>query len=421
MALVDCNSFYASCEQVFRADLQGKPVVVLSNNDGCIIAANKEAKQIADIPMFQPVFKIKDLLKAHQVTMFSSNYTLYGEMSQRVINVLRNFSPHLEAYSIDESFLDLSGLSHKDLSAYGKEIKEKVLKHTGLPVGVGIASTKVLSKVANKLAKKIPENEGVFVIDSEAKRIEALQKTLIADVWGIGRKHVKRLQNIGIYTANHFTELPLNWVRKNMTVVGERMWRELRGEKMMEVTNHSQPRKAVATAKSFGKKLEKLDIIEEACAYYISEVSEILRKQNSTASYLQVFLNTNYHSDFDKQYHPSITVKLEMPTNNTFVLIKEANKILRKIYKPGFRYKKVGVCLSGLRSENYVQTNLFCQEFSGKQQNLMQMMDDMNAKYGKSTIFSSSLGIRKKEWELIKEERSPRYTTQWKELLKVQG
>lgn len=219
IALVDCNSFYVSCEQVFRPDLYGKPVVVLSNNDGCVIAANKEAKAITEIPMFEPVFKIKDQLLKNKVTFFSSNYTLYGEMSQRVVNILKTFSPLVEVYSIDESFVDLHGMAPASLEAYGHEIKKTLLRNTGLPVGVGIAPTKVLSKLANKMAKRTAANNHVFIIDSEQKRVEALQAAGIKEVWGIGRQHVKRLHDIDVYTAYDFTQTPLAWVRKEMTVV----------------------------------------------------------------------------------------------------------------------------------------------------------------------------------------------------------
>lgn len=418
IAMVDCNSFYASCEQVFRPDLWGKPVVVLSNNDGCVIAANKEAKELAQIPMFEPVFKIKEQLIKHNVTFFSSNYTLYGEMSQRVMNILKKFSPNVEVYSIDEAFVDIAGIKQVSLQEYGHRIKNSIFKNTGLPVGVGIASTKTLAKLANKMAKKIVENEHVFVIDSEEKRIAALQWAGIGDVWGIGRKHVKRLQNIGVATAYDFSKLPLAWVRKNMTVTGERTWRELQGEACMPIQLLPKSKKMVGTAKSFGKKLEDLERMEEACAYYISEVSEVLRAQNSCATYVHVFVTTNYHSNIDRQYSNSRTVKIPVPTNNTFILISEARKALKAIYKPGYRYKKVGVDLSGIIPQDQVQGNLF-HDMPKNRKNLMEIVDNLNHKYGKSTISSAMTGTRKSEWELIKKERSPRYTTQWNELLKV--
>lgn len=418
IALVDCNNFYASCEQVFRPDLQGMPVVVLSNNDGCIIAANKEAKAIQDFPLFQAVFKVRKQLEQHEIKMFSSNYTLYGEMSQRVSNILSRFSPNVEIYSIDESFIDLSGLKHINLMEYGHTIKETIYKETGLPVGIGIAPTKVLAKLANRMAKKIESNNHVCVIDSEKKRIEALKWAKVGDIWGIGKNHVKRLQAIGRYQAYDFTVLPLHWVRKEMTVVGERLWRELQGESCMELQTCPKSKKAIATAKSFGRHLEDFGLIAEACAYYISEVSEVLRNQQSCATYVQVFLHTNYHSKIDKQYSKSITITLPLPTYNTLRLINAAHRGLQKIYKSGYRYKKVGVCLSGIIPAAYVQGNLF-ESVCTTDKVLMETFDAINAKYGKSTVFSGLVGTRVSEWELIKRERSPRYTTQWKELLTI--
>lgn len=418
IALVDCNSFYASCEQVFRPDLKGKPVVVLSNNDGCIIAANKTAKAMTHIPMYEPVFKIKEQLIKNGVVFFSSNYTLYGEMSERVINILQRFSPRVEIYSIDESFLDVSVIDSLQLNSHGQSIKKAIFKEVGLPVGVGIAPTKVLAKLANRMAKKIPENDHVCVLLTEDDRIGALRWAKISDVWGIGRQHAERLKNIGVYTAYDFTQLPLAWVRKQMTVVGERLWRELQGESVMEFITTPKLKKAIGTAKSFGKKLTDIGLIEEACAYYVMEVAEVLRNQNSCASRMNIFLTTNYHSNIDKQYAKSITINLAVPTDDTFELISEAKKALHIIFKPGFRYKKVGVNLLGIIPKEHVQGNLFLDGLRSRPE-VTKVVDDLNFKFGKATVVSSTLGNRMKEWELIKAERSPRYTTQWKELLTV--
>lgn len=417
--MIDCNSFYASCEQLFRPDLWGKPVVVLSNNDGCVIAASKEAKQLTHIPMFEPVFKIKEQLIKNKVTFFSSNYTLYGEMSQRVMNCLSQFSPEVEVYSIDEAFINLEGMQHLCLHSYGQQIKHTIYKQIGLPVGVGIAPTKVLAKLANKIAKKVEQHQHVYVIDNNYKRIEALKWVKIGDVWGIGKQHAKRLKDVGVFTGYDFTQLPLSWVRKEMTVVGERLWREMRGESSLNFTTLPKKKKGIGTAKSFGQKLEDLERIEEACAYYISEVAEVLRAQQSCASYIQVFVHTNYHSSIDKQYANSVVATMPVPTNNTFALITEARKALRKIYKPGYRYKKVGVNLTGIIPQEYVQGNLFEHPPKISNPNLIKVFDALNMKYGKSTVASAMIGTRISEWELVKKERSPRYTTQWGELLTI--
>jgi DNA polymerase V len=420
VALIDCNSFYASCEQVFRPDLWGKPVVVLSNNDGCVIAANREAKALTEIPMFEPVFKIREQLKAHKVSVFSSNYAFYGEMSQRVMNILHQFSPHVEVYSIDESFINVKGIISTDLTTYAAQIRDRVYRYTGLPVGVGIAKTKVLAKVANRIAKKFPKQlDTVYVIDTEEKRIKALKWLKVEDVWGIGRKHAKRLNSIGILTAYDFTQLPAGWVRKHMTVVGLRIWDELNGRPRLWIQELPKPKKGIGTAKSFGRPLEDLGLIEEACAYYISEVAEVLRAQKSCANFINVFLHTNRFSLKDPQYANSITITLPVATNDTLRLIAAAKTALYQIYKPGFRYKKVGVCLLGIIPKEYVQGNLFYPEKKNVQV-LMETFDRLNYKYGKAKVYSALCGNRKKEWQLIQEERGPRYTTRWDELAEIQ-
>ncbi len=416
VALIDCNSFYASCEQVFRPDLWGKPVVVLSNNDGCVIAANREAKALTDIPMFEPVFKIREQLKAHQVNVFSSNYAFYGEMSQRVMNILHQFSPQVEVYSIDESFIDVTGIISADATAYAAQIRDRVYRYTGLPVGVGVAKTKVLAKAANRIAKKFHRQlNTVYVIDTEEKRIKALKWLKVEDVWGIGRQHAKRLKSIGVHTAYEFTKLSAGWVRRHMTVVGLRIWDELNGRPRLGIQEIPKPKKGIGTAKSFGRPLEDLGLIEEACAYYISEVAEVLRAQKSCATFINVFLHTNRFSVKDAQYSNSITITLPVATNDTLRLIALAKKALYQIYKPGYRYKKVGVCLLGIIPQEFVQGNLFHPEKRNVQV-LMETFDRLNYKYGKAKVYSALCGNRKKEWQLIQEERGPRYTTRWDEL-----
>ncbi|QTE21714.1 Y-family DNA polymerase [Polaribacter cellanae] len=419
IALVDCNSFYASCEQVFRPDLQGKPVVVLSNNDGCVIAANKEAKALAHIPMFQPVFKIKNILKANNVTCFSSNYTLYADMSQRVMDTLREFSPIVEEYSIDESFVDLSYYHTDELDKIVHKIKEKIYKNTGIPVGVGVAKTKSLSKMANKFAKKIPENNGVYVVDSEEKRQLLLSSAKIKDIWGVGRKHTIRIENTGAKTALDFANTNLAWVRKELTVVGERLWRELNNLPCLELVTETSVKKGIGTAKSFGKKLADYSIISEATSFYVAEVADLLRQQGSAAGCIEVFLQTNYFSNSDNQYSNKIVITLDTPTNNTIKLTKEALKGLKKIYKSGYRYKKVGVNLFNLVPENQVQTSLFYEEHKSESKELGKVIDALNSKFGKNKVKLATVGNREKDWALIKEHRSPRFTTQWSELLTI--
>lgn len=419
IALVDCNSFYASCEQVFRPDLLGKPVVVLSNNDGCVIAANKEAKALTHIPMFEPAFKIKQVLQENNVTCFSSNYTLYADMSQRVMQTLHEFSPLVEEYSIDESFVDVSHYHENELYEIAIKIRDTVFKNTGVPVGIGIAKTKSLSKVANKFAKKIPENKGVFVVDTEEKRKHLLASTALKDIWGIGRKHAIRVEKTGAKNALDFANLSVAWVRKELTVVGERLWRELNNLPCLEMVSLPDAKKGIGTAKSFGQKLTDYHLIEEATSYYVAEVADLLRQQGSAANCIEVFLQTNRFSKGEDQYFKNILITLDSPTNNTIKLTKEALSGLRKIYKPGYRYKKVGVHLHHLVSENELQISLFHEEHKVEDSRLSKAMDAINSKYGKNKVKLATVGNREKEWALIKEHRSPRFTTQWDELLTI--
>ncbi|MGB3606249.1 MAG: Y-family DNA polymerase [Psychroserpens sp.] len=419
IALVDCNSFYASCEQVFRPDLQNSPVVVLSNNDGCIIAANKEAKLITEIPMFQPVFKIKKLLDENNVSYFSSNYTLYSDMSHRVMDTLRDFSPIVEEYSIDESFVDLTAIDISNLTTIANNIKNKVFKNTGIPVGVGVASTKSLSKLANKFAKKVVNNNNVFVVDSEEKRKFLLSNLMVKDIWGIGKKHAIRLSNANILTALEFADMPVAWVRKEMTVIGERLWRELNGVPCLELVITPDKKKEIGTAKSFGKMLTDYTLIEEACSFYVSEVADLLRQQHSSCSQIEIGLQTNQFSSFDRQYKNKIVITLDSPTDSTVKLTKAALGGLKQIFKEGYRYKKVSVNLVGIVNKHEIQTNLFEIEHKAESSAITKVIDDLNSKYGKNKVKIATVGNREREWGLIREHRSPRYTTQWDELLCV--
>lgn len=421
IALIDCNSFYASCEQVFRPDLQHRPVVVLSNNDGCIIAANKEAKALTEIPMFQPIFKIRKLLDKSDVTYFSSNYTLYSDMSRRVMDTLGTFSPIVEEYSIDESFVDLSLYYNEELQILAHTIKNTVHKNTGIPVGVGIAKTKSLSKLANKFAKKIPQNNNVYVVNSEAKRVYLLQHTKVKDIWGVGKKHAQRLERVQIKTALDFANMPVAWVRKEMTVIGERLWRELNNIPCLDLVTRPEAKKGIGTAKSFGFRLTEYGLIEEACSYYVAEVADLLRQQESATSLIEISLQTNPHSAIDKQYSNRIQITLDTPTDSTVKLTKEALIGLKQIYRPGFRYKKVGVNLLHIVKRNAIQTNLFAMPHKSESDTITRIMDNLNSRFGKNKIKLATVGDRENEWALIKEHRSPRFTTQWSELLTIGG
>jgi len=419
-ALVDCNSFYASCEQIFRPDLEGKPVVVLSNNDGCIVAANMEAKALTALPMWQAVFKFEKELKELKVNIFSSNYVLYADMSNRVMQTLNQFSPEIEVYSIDEAFLKLDNFDYVNLTEYALKIKNTVKKNTGMPVGVGIAPTKALAKLANHISKKFRDQlENVYVIDTEEKRIKALKWLKIGDVWGIGRAHKKRLQQKGVYTAFQFTQLADSLVRKEMGIVGLRLKKELEGKSCLQLEEVRPKKKAIGTAKSFGKKLSDYNLISEALAYYVSECAVKLRKQKSCTQQMMVFLHTNQFSNFDKQYYRNIVVALPQATNSTIELVKYAEKALKKIFRDGYRYKKVGILLTGLMPENEIQGNLFYNIDTSKHKAVMKTLDSLNQKMGKATVQIASSGNNRRKWKIRQEQLSPKYTTSWKELLVV--
>lgn len=418
LALVDVNSFYASCEQVFRPDLWGKPVVVLSNNDGCVIAANREAKSLG-IPMWKPAFQSLPLLEKHQVTVFSSNYPLYGDMSRRVMETLASLTGSLEVYSIDEAFLEVPQ-PITDLSAYAQKVRRQVHQWTGLPVGVGIAPTKALTKVASKLAKRNRErSRNVFVLENEADRIAALQDFPVEDIWGIGRKIARRLRDRQVHTAWQFTQLSDDWVRKELTIVGLRLKRELEGIPQLDLEIVPPAKQMIGTAKSFGHNLEDPDLIREALAWYVAEVAEKLRRQNRIAGSLTVFVETNRFRPEDPQYTNQTRVRLPVPTDNTPELAHYAKVAFDRIFRPGYRYKKVGIWLSDLVVPSAVQQNLFDPDPQPQQQKLMQVIDQVNKQYGKATLRTASAGFRRTQWKLRQQRLSPRYTTQLGEVMEV--
>jgi DNA polymerase V len=418
LALIDVNSFYASCEQVFRPDLRGKPVVVLSNNDGCVIAANREAKAL-NIPMWKPAYQSLPLLQAHHVAVFSSNYPLYGDMSQRVMETLATLSPSLEIYSIDEAFLEVPQ-THSDLIAYGQLLRQRVYQWTGLPVGVGIAPTKALTKIASKMAKRQPDrSRHVFVIPDDTTRETCLRATPVADIWGIGKRIARRLTSKGIHTAWDFTQLPDVWIRRELTVVGLRLKRELEGTPQLDLEIYPPAKQMIGTAKSFGHNLKDPALIQEALAWYVAEVAEKLRKQNRIASRMTVFIETNPFRESDPQYSNQTLIKLPVPTDDTTELCHHARIGLDRIYRPGYAYKKVGIWLSGLVVPSAVQQHLFDPDPKPRRQHLMQVMDSLNAKYGKATLRTASAGFRRPEWKLKQERLSPCYTTRLSEIMEI--
>jgi len=410
-ALVDANNFYVSCERVFRPDLDAKPVVVLSNNDGCIISRSQEAKDLG-LKMGEPAFKRNDFILKNNVCLFSSNYVLYGDMSNRVVSVLKNFSPSVEVYSIDESFLDLSGITD-DLFSYGKTIGDTVYKNTGIPVGVGIAQTKTLAKLANKIAKK---SGGVFVIDNEEKRVNSLKDTAIEDVWGIGRQYSKLLKKYNITTAFDFSQINDAFIRQKFTVVGLRTKRELLGEVSIEFNDFLPTKKAIAVTRAFGHKSPDEELLREAVASYAASCSLKLRTQKSVANFVNVFIHTDPFNKNEIFFYNSVNVKLPVASANQFEIVKYALKGLKHIFRKGKLYKKAGVIVTGIESEKNVQTNLFYQAKSNPV--LMKSIDNLNSRYGKGTV-KLAVQAGKDKWKLRQEKLSPRYTTKINETIQV--
>lgn len=410
--LIDCNNFYASCERVFNPSLNGKPVVVLSNNDGCVIARSNEAKALG-IKMGIPAYQIKDLVSSHGVAVFSSNYTLYGDMSGRVMSMLAELSPEIEIYSIDEAFLNLDGII--DLNTIGRKMVDRVTRGTGIPVSLGVAPTKTLAKIANKLAKKYPAYDQLCIIDSEEKRIKALQLTEIGNVWGIGRRQAAKLQKEGIKTAYDFTRLSGSWVRKNMTVVGERTWKELQGISYIDMETAPPAKKQICTSRSFGKMLTDIDTISEAIASHASTCAKKLRNQQSYATSLMVFIHTNNFREDLPQYWRNIVMHLPVPTNDTQEIVHYALTGLKSVFLNGYQYKKAGVIITEITEG--AQLGLFDHVDRNKRERLMQTIDKINGKHGnniKLAVQGTGRG-----WKLKQEQLSGHYTTNLNQIINI--
>ena len=414
--LIDCNNFYASCERVFRPELNGQPIVVLSNNDGCVVARSNEAKALG-IPMGAPAFKFQDTFTKQGIHVFSSNYALYGDMSARVMSILSNYSPDVEIYSIDEAFLKFVGFERFDLKTYGEEIRHKVTKGTGIPISVGIAPTKALAKVANKIAKKYPvETKGVHVIDSEALRIKALKWTAIGDVWGIGRKHAQRLIQHRVATAYDFTLMPDDWVKKHLSVVGLRLKQELLGIPTLNLEAVST-KKSIATTRSFETTYTSFDDIKERVVTFATSCAEKLRKQGSNCNAMLLFLHTNGYRQDVPQHNCNIVIQLPYATNSSIDLAKSCISGLKKIYKEGYAYKKAGVVAMDIVPERPDQLTLFTKK-NEKHEPLMQVMDKLNAQIGQHKIKLASQDLGR-TWKMKQERLSPCYTTRLSDIITI--
>ena len=414
--LLDCNNFYASCERVFNPSLNGVPVVVLSNNDGCVIARSAEAKALG-IPMGEPAYKLKELIEQHHVAVFSSNYVLYGDMSGRVMSILSSFVPEMEVYSIDEAFLHFDGFEKIDLKEYGTKIVQTVTRGTGIPVSLGVAETKTLAKAANRFAKKYPAYKGVCIIDSDEKREKALKLLAIEDVWGIGRRISKKLHYYSINTAWDFTQRSKSWIRHTLGVNGERTWLELRGVPCLEMDRPAS-KKSICTSRSFGERLTTYEPVAEAVANFAAYCAEKLRRQRSQAAVLMVFLHTNPFAENQPQYSNQVVVQLPVPTSDTPELIRYALRGLKSIFAEGYRFKKAGVIVSEITPERPMQLNLFDDRDREKFQKVMLVMDSLNASYGRQKVKIAAQGFDRK-WKLKNEKLSPCYTTRLSDVVEV--
>jgi DNA polymerase V len=414
-ALVDCNNFYASCERVFNPALRHKPVVVLSNNDGCVIARSEEAKALG-IRMGVPAFEIESLLSAHGVMVFSSNYALYGDFSSRVMATLAALVPSMEIYSIDEAFLDLTGISPEEAEALAQRIRKTVLKHTGIPVGIGVAPTKTLAKIANHLAKK--NKMPVCLLKGEEEITEVLQQTPVGEVWGIGRQYSAKLTARGIITAYDLSRAPEEWVRREMTVTGLRTRQELCGISCLALEEAVPARQAICTSRSFGKPQGEPGPLEEAIATFATMCAAKLRRGKSAATQMMVFIHTNAFRTDQPQYARNRVITLATPTNDSILLVKAAVEALRAIYRPGYLYKKAGVIVTGLVPEGEVQQDLFSSAETGKHRKLMESLDEVNRRYGRQTLQVATQGTTRK-WRLRQEKLSPGYTTRWSDLMEI--
>jgi DNA polymerase V len=424
IAIVDCNSFYCSCERLFRPDLAEKPVVVLSNNDGCIVSRTDEAKKLG-VGMAAPYYQNREIIEKNKVAVFSSNYNLYGDLSMRVMDTLRSLvgENRVEVYSVDEAFLQLDLIPEKDIHNACRHIKETVEQWTGIKVSVGAGSSKVLAKVANRLSKKNKkETQGVMVLQSVYEIKDALEKTSVDDLWGVGRQYAIKLHNLGIDNGWQLRNMPEEWARKNLGgVVGVRLIKELRGTPCIPMKDPLEVKKMIATTRMFGKPVFELSDIKEAVATYVSRAAEKLRRQFCAANTIQVFVVTNGNRNLKYEYNPQSRYRyatLPKATSDTTELLQHALPLTEKLYQPGLKYLKAGVILSGLVPDNSIQANLFVNESSNLKRFLMDAVDNINFSHRDDIVKYVASGL-KRNWKMRQELRSKRYTTRWDELFEI--
>ncbi len=417
-ALVDCNNFYASCERLFRPELKGRPVVVLSNNDGCVIARSSEAKALG-IPMGAPAFQWERQFRASGVAVFSSNFPLYGDLSARIMTTLEGLAPRVEVYSIDEAFLDLTGVA--DPVALCREIRERVLRWVGIPVSIGLARTKTLAKLVNGVAKKQPGHGGVFSLEQGRDTEAVLGVTDVGDVWGIGPRHSKRLLARGVRTALDFVRLPGDWVRREMSVVGLCTQLELAGTSCLSLERAPAPHKSLLCSRTFGRLVSEPAHLREAVVSYAVRAVEKLRREGAEATSVQVYISTPRHRENLPQHSGQATVALPAATAHTPTIIAAALRALEQCFRPGFEYQKAGVMLLGLAPARARQISLLDLDPAERrrQQGLMAALDAVNRRFGSGTLRYAITAAPDRPWHMRQLRRSPRYTTSWDELPRV--
>ena len=430
-ALVDGNAFYVSCERVFNPQLRGRPVVVLSNNDGCVVARSDEAKALG-IPMGTPYFKIRQPFEKGGGLALSSNYTLYADLSSRMMEVIGQYSDRQEVYSIDESFIEWSGCRHLDLDRVAAQLRRQVGRWTGIPVGVGIGRTKTLAKLANRLAKKHRDFSAGGICNlaacSACSTDNYLAQTPVGDVWGVGSRWSARLEGLGIRTALDLSQVDLSWVRKHFNGALEKSAWELRGVSCLPLEEAPPPKQQIISSRSFGKLVTDLPSLRQAVSSYTARAAEKLRRQHSETRSLTVFINTPSFQISEPQYHPSITMRMAKPSQDTRILTQSALRGLERIYKEGYRYQKAGVMLLELAPAGHGQTSLFdCDDDTTgwDRLRLMEVMDRINRAMGRETLWTAAQGLTRAEqagsWRMKRETLSPAYTTRWNQLPQVRA
>ncbi|MBE9487687.1 MAG: Y-family DNA polymerase [Bacteroidetes bacterium] len=416
VGLCDCNNFFVSCERVFAPQYNNRPTIVLSSNDGCIIARSNEAKALG-LKMGQPLYQVKNIIKRYDIKIFSSNYFLYGDMSNRIMATLRSNVPEIEVYSIDEAFLNFDGYETSKLQEYGLKLSSIVKKNTGVPVSLGIAPTKTLAKIASKLCKKYPKLNGCCLMYRSEDIEKVLKRYPIEDVWGIGRAYSRKLLALEIVTAYDFVSLPAEWVKRNMSIVGFRIWQELKGVPAVKFDNSSPDKQSICVSKSFSKEIEKVEELGSAISTFVTSACEKLRKQKSCCSQLQIFIYTNRHKITALQHSESRVVMFDIQTDSTIEIAQKANEILKSIFKKGYAYKKAGVVLSHISPKLRVQGDLFDKIDRNKHTRLMGVIDSLNSDLGRNKV---SLASNTDIFNISSSEfRSDEYTTKWEDILRV--